>query len=211
MASSLLLGIDTALGGLSLSLCRDRQEIAAIRHTMLNDQAAQLVPSIERVLLQAKVGYGEIDGVVVTVGPGGFTGVRIGLATARAIGLAARKAVLGVTTLDLMARSAPRGLASFLCALPAGREQVYVKGFGTTPYPDPQMIPIDSIVASGLPCMVTNQPWIQALPAGQVAGQHDPALNAYFACLAAQDRVNLTAPLPLYIRPPDAKPQIPLI
>jgi tRNA threonylcarbamoyladenosine biosynthesis protein TsaB len=211
MQSPLLLGIDTALGGLSLSLCRGDEEIAGIRHPTLNDQAAQLVPSIEAILREAGRSYADLDGIAVTVGPGGFTGVRIGLATARAVGFAAGKPVHGVTTLALMAPSAPAGLTHFLCALPAGREQVYVQGFGGAPYAEPVMVPIEEIVATGLPCVVTEQPWTDALPKDRIAAMHDPARHAYLACCAVSRHEGLAAPLPLYIRPPDAKPQAPLV
>lgn len=215
MVAPLLLGIDTALGGLSISLCRGEEEIAGARHPMLNDQAAQLVPMIEAVLAHAGTKYAALDGIVVTVGPGGFTGVRIGLSTARALGFAASKPVHGVTTLALMAMRAPIQAASFLCALPAGREQVYVQSFGDgLPYPEPVMAPIEEIVslaANGTLCIVTDQPWTNALPAESVRIIYDPAENAYLACqYYSAHPTEAAEALPLYIRPPDAKPQTPL-
>ena len=205
----LLLGIDTALGGLSLSLCRGGEEIAGIRQPQLNDQAAQLVPCIEALLVETKLGYVDLDGIAVTVGPGGFTGVRIGLATARAIGFAAGKPVQGVTTLSLMAMCAPVGMERFLCALPAGREMVYAQGFGGAPWAEPQMVPIAEFAAQPFPFIITAQPWTDALPADAVRILHDPADNALFACRYVSEFGGV-APLPLYIRPPDAKPQAPL-
>lgn len=214
-AHPLLLGIDTALGGLSLSLSRGDQELYGIRHPALNDQAAQLIPCIETVLHEANITYAELDGIAVTVGPGGFTGVRIGLATARALGFAAAKPVYGCTTLALMAYSAPAEAASFLCALPAGRDQVYVQSFGQNSlYAEPAMAAIEDIVKlaeSGVPCVITDQPWIEALPAACETFMHDPAYHAKWACRYVAEHSEHSLPaLPIYLRPPDAKPQTPL-
>jgi tRNA threonylcarbamoyl adenosine modification protein YeaZ len=215
MVAPLLLGIDTALGGLSISLCRGEEEIAGARHPVLNDQAAQLIPMIETVLAQGGMHYESLDGIAVTVGPGGFTGVRIGLSAARAIGFAAGKPVHGVTTLALMAMRVPMQTAPFLCALPAGREQVYVQSFGDSlPYPEPVMVPIEEIVSlagGGTACIVTEQPWKDALPAATLRTLYDSAENAYLACQYIYFHPHKALPpLPLYIRPPDAKPQTPL-
>jgi tRNA threonylcarbamoyladenosine biosynthesis protein TsaB len=142
--------------------------------------------------------------------------VRIGLATARALGFAAAKPVRGITTLALMAQKATPNWRRFVCALPAGREQVYVQGFGEQPaFPEACMASIAEIAtlaAEGMPCVITEQPWIEALPAQSERLFHDTTENAYLACQWAWHTPQDTscAPLPLYIRPPDAKPQAPL-
>lgn len=214
MTTPLLLGIDTALGGLSLSLCRGEEEIAGLRRPEMNDQAALLVPSIEALLAEAGLSYAQLDGIAVTVGPGGFTGVRIGLATARAIGFAAGMPVHGVTTLGLMAHAAPPDATAYLCALPAGREMVYVQGFGETAhYPEPSLASfseVHALTSEGLPLVVTPHPWTDTLPPATRRFLHDPALNARLACQHILREGGGVPPLPLYIRPPDAKPQMPL-
>lgn len=76
-------------------------------------QAEILVPMIGRVMTQAGLAYNQLDRIAVTNGPGSFTGVRIGLSTARALALAANKPLIGVSTLGVLAATsdAPRVLA----------------------------------------------------------------------------------------------------
>ncbi len=100
-----VLAFDSALNGCSAALLdvtsgKCTSESAA----MERGQAEQLVPMIDRVLKQAGVAYMDVDLLAVTVGPGAFTGLRIGLSTARALGLALDKPVTGVTTLEVIAR-----------------------------------------------------------------------------------------------------------
>ncbi|MBY0355939.1 MAG: tRNA (adenosine(37)-N6)-threonylcarbamoyltransferase complex dimerization subunit type 1 TsaB [Rickettsiales bacterium] len=215
MMAPLYLGIDTALGGLSLCLWQDSREIQGIQQPQLNDQAAQLVPAIEALLNAARVPYSELSGIIVTVGPGGFTGVRIGLATARALGFAAGVPVMGVSTLQVMARTAPSDSATILCVLPAGRDQLYVQSFGEHAlYGEPTMVSVDTVRAlalNGMHLVITDQPWRAALPANTSFTMHDPTHNARLACQLANDgAAEMPEALPLYIRPPDAKPQTPL-
>ncbi len=83
-----------------------------------------LAPSIEGVLAEAAVGRGDLTGVVVGVGPGPFTGLRVGLVTARVIGMALTIPVHGVCSLDALAWAS--GLdGEFLVATDARRREVY--------------------------------------------------------------------------------------
>ncbi len=70
---------------------------------MQRGQAEVLVPMVQQVLAQADTDFPSIDMIAVTIGPGAFTGLRIGLSTAQAFGLALDKPVVGVTTLDVLA------------------------------------------------------------------------------------------------------------
>jgi tRNA threonylcarbamoyladenosine biosynthesis protein TsaB len=67
-----------------------------------------LIPMVERVLVAAALAFRDLDLIAVTVGPGAFTGLRVGLAAARGIALAADIPCIGVTTLEAIAAAVPR-------------------------------------------------------------------------------------------------------
>lgn len=98
-----ILAFDTAAGACSAALW-DGASIAAHRHEAMDrGHAEALMPMIEAVLAESGAAYGELGAVAVTVGPGSFTGMRVGLAAARGIALARALPLLGLTTLESIA------------------------------------------------------------------------------------------------------------
>ena len=88
---------------------------------------------IEEVVREAGITYGQLTLVAATIGPGGFTGVRIGLATARALGLACACPVMGVTTFEAAVAavdSRERDGRSLLALIESKRKELYVQVFG---------------------------------------------------------------------------------
>ena len=67
---------------------------------MSTGQAERLVPMIEAVMARANLRFEDLDLIAVTLGPGAFTGVRIGIATAEGLGLASGRPVLGLTSFE---------------------------------------------------------------------------------------------------------------
>jgi tRNA threonylcarbamoyladenosine biosynthesis protein TsaB len=96
-----VLAIDTALGACAVAVIEDGRTlpIAFDSEAMTTGHAEALMPMIERVMEQVDGGFASLERVAVSVGPGSFTGLRIGISAARAIGLAAGIPVVGVTTL----------------------------------------------------------------------------------------------------------------
>ncbi|MBY6242119.1 tRNA (adenosine(37)-N6)-threonylcarbamoyltransferase complex dimerization subunit type 1 TsaB [Methylosinus sp. Sm6] len=216
-----LLAIDTALP--AVSACVIDSDIAAPLSCesapMERGHAEALLPLLERVVA-AGGGFASIERVAVTVGPGSFTGIRIGLAAGQAIALALRAPIVGVSTLAALA--APHILEPFdgvvAAAIDARHGQVYVTAYG----PDGRTLltprrvgahealralgdgPL-KLVGSGAPLLAA-----EARASGVAAeiadarAAPDIALVARLGLAANPD----TAPArPLYLKAPDAKPQ----
>ena len=130
---SLVLAFDCAVSGLGIAVVRDGAHLAG-RAEGGRDQAARLLPAIETALGAAGVGRRDLSLIAVTIGPGSFTGVRVGLAAARglAVGLGVPLAGLATTSV-LLAQATPRGravvaaidsrLGDWFCAIAEGEEE----------------------------------------------------------------------------------------
>jgi tRNA threonylcarbamoyladenosine biosynthesis protein TsaB len=104
-----VLALDTAVTGCSVAFLDTETGVCLCRSVDTErGQAELLVPLIEEVAKSAQVPLSGLDRIAITTGPGSFTGVRIGLATARALGLALDIPVLGFTTLEILARQSGR-------------------------------------------------------------------------------------------------------
>lgn len=141
-ASRCVLVFDTALFGCSAGVYEaETGKITAQSKPMPRGQAEALVPMIGSVLEESGKTYADIDLIGVTAGPGAFTGIRIGLATARALGLALDKPVIGVSTFDGLALhyhldSEPLKDESLLVLLDTKRKDYYAAFYG----PDCKML-----------------------------------------------------------------------
>ena len=216
-----LLAFDTSLAACSVALWRDGSIAASVSLPMVKGQAEALVPLILRVCADAGTELSDVNAVGVTRGPGTFTGVRIGLATARGLGLANACPVIGVSTLVAIAATAalPPELGDTLVVQDARRGEVYVElidgasGVGGSP----MVLALDNLAAtflarplqlvgSGAALAASRLTGNVALAAGTVLP--DPARVAALA--AAQLEVDgagvfAVPPRPLYLRAPDAK------
>ncbi|ACK51815.1 peptidase M22 glycoprotease [Methylocella silvestris BL2] len=100
-----ILAIDTALQAVSACVIDDEDPDFESLETIAMERghAEALLPLVDRVMARVEGGFSELGRVSVTVGPGSFTGLRVGLAAARAIGLACEIPVVGVSTLAALA------------------------------------------------------------------------------------------------------------
>jgi len=100
-----VLAIDTSLPAVSICIYDGDAQQAVVRETlpMQKGHAEALMPMIERLAARSPGGLGSLDRVAVTVGPGSFTGIRIGVAAARGIALACGIEAVGVSTLAALA------------------------------------------------------------------------------------------------------------
>lgn len=105
-----ILGIDTATDVLGVALTEDRELISEIRSNIKRAHAEKLLSAIDKVLSEINLKPGELDGIAISIGPGSFTGLRIGLAAVKGLAFAADLPVVSVPTLDalvLQARFCP--------------------------------------------------------------------------------------------------------
>jgi tRNA threonylcarbamoyl adenosine modification protein YeaZ len=217
-----ILAIDTALPACSACvLDSDAAEpISSETLPMARGHAEALLPLLERVVAHAEGGFAVLDRVAVTVGPGSFTGIRVGLSAARAIAMARRIPVAGVSTLAALA--APVILdgeaAIVVAAIDALHGSVYVTGYGSggrtilSPRHSPVRDAVRAlgagplrITGSGAP-MLAIEAWSMGLKA-EVVGERIAPDIAYVARLGlAADPASAPA-RPLYLKAPDVKPQ----
>src|SRR5947207_9222147 len=127
-----VLAIDTALESCSAAvLDTENGGVASESLPMVRGHAEALMPLIGSVMKQAAMAFSELDRIAVTTGPGSFTGLRVGIAAARGIALAAAKPAVGLSTLSTLA--APHVTARsdhvIIAAIDGRNEQVYFQVF----------------------------------------------------------------------------------
>lgn len=221
-----LLAIDTSNTVSSIALLDGNTLAYQYHDTMPSKQAEHLFPLIESAFRTTGYNYQALDAIAVTVGPGSFTGIRIGLAAARGIALATKLPVIGVTALEAAAWVAQQD-ASYkagtpvLAALDARRNEVYAQVFLSPLQPISGAV----LIAYGevLPLLPAKEIFLTGSGADLVAPilqQHsvphtkgadtspcDAVGVAHVAALKFPGQNPNIVPSPFYIRKPDAKPQ----
>lgn len=217
-----VLAIDTALGQCAACLLdtNDPEPIAAEAIRMDRGHAEALLPLIDRVVSRVEGGFATIDEVAVTIGPGSFTGLRVGIAAARAIGVAVGCTVVGVTTLSALMAPLLEGATAGLivAAIDARGGRIYGQALaasGRVIVP-PGLLTIREVVralgsgpvvavGSGAAALVQ-----EALSVGVEARRHpgsDLPDLAWVARLAAAADPEEALPRPFYLAAPGATPQ----
>lgn len=103
---ALILNIDTATNYAGVCISKDAAVIAIRSHQYQRDHASFLQPAIEEILIEANINLNEIEAVAVTGGPGSYTGIRVGLASAKGICYALDKPLIILNTLAIIAQAA---------------------------------------------------------------------------------------------------------
>ncbi|MFF1687508.1 MULTISPECIES: tRNA (adenosine(37)-N6)-threonylcarbamoyltransferase complex dimerization subunit type 1 TsaB [unclassified Streptomyces] len=208
----LLLALDTATPAVTVALHDGSSVVAASSQVDARRHGELLLPAVDRVLAEAGVRLDAVTGVVVGVGPGPYTGLRVGLMTADTFGLALGVPVHGLCTLDGLAYAAEDASLDgpFVVATDARRKEVY-----WARYEDPRTRVTDPAVDR--PADIAEQvAGLPAVGAGAVlypdtfpdARAPENVSAAALASLAAEKLAageQLDAPRPLYLRRPDAQ------
>jgi tRNA threonylcarbamoyl adenosine modification protein YeaZ len=215
-----ILAIDTALPAISACVLDEGTESPESIETIAMERghAEALLPLIERVMARVEGGFASLDRVAVTVGPGSFTGLRVGIAAARAIGVACKVPVIGVSTLAALAApwilEQKPGLVAV--AIDARHGNVYFAAFG----PDgratsaPRVLPPREAVRSlgAGPVRLAGSGAallaIEASAAGteiEIAREYTGLNIVFVAKLGLLADPALAPPRPLYLKAPDAK------
>lgn len=126
-----VLAIDSALTACSVAVLVDGRLAAHRFEPMARGHAERLLPMVREAVAEARLGFADFDLFAVTVGPGHFTGLRVGLAAAQGLALAWGRPLAGVTTLEAVAVAAavPAGGRPLVVALESKREDLYVQVF----------------------------------------------------------------------------------
>lgn len=235
-----ILAIDTAWAACSVAVtctagpaaASEHQSNAVARHEpMTTGHAERLFPMVREVMAEAGLAFRDLDAVAVTVGPGSFTGVRVGIAAARGLALATKLPTLGATSLAPLARLAAKqrhsdgladtSIAGITVVQDARRGNVFVQTFdanGQTPLTDAALVAVDELPTFALPetahiltgsasdMLRDAKPGTSfSLVSAETANGVD---SATALALTEVDLLEMSPIKPLYLRPPDAKAQV---
>nr|WP_202539422.1 tRNA (adenosine(37)-N6)-threonylcarbamoyltransferase complex dimerization subunit type 1 TsaB [Streptomyces sp. SID8379] len=206
-----MLALDTATPAVTVALHDGSSVVAESSQVDARRHGELLLPAVDRVLTDAGVKLDAVTGIVVGVGPGPYTGLRVGLMTADTFGLALGVPVLGVCTLDGLAYEAEGSVdGPFVVATDARRKEVYWARFDNprtrvTEAAVDRPADIAEAVA-GLPAVGAGARLYPDTFPDARGPEHVSA--AALAALAAEKLAageELLEPRPLYLRRPDAQ------
>ncbi len=224
-----ILALDTSTAACSAALWRDGALAAKCFEILDRGHAEHLMPMIEKVMTDAGDAPSDLDLVATTVGPGAFTGLRLGLAAARALAMAANVPCLGLTTTETLVAALPQRIAGpspeeiVAAVLDTKRGDLYAEVFDSDDEPTrgPAAIATDRLAGFlrdgvGEPGNCTLVGDAQALGAAVLreAGwavretevvRPDAAVLAQLAAARWRPGDTPPRPVPLYLRPPDAE------
>lgn len=209
---SLLLALDASGAAISVAIVRDGELLAHHHEALARGHAERLPPALASTLAAAGTAPAALDAIAVTVGPGSFTGIRVGLAAARGLGFALGRPVLGITTLEAVAHGldeATRGGRPVLALIDSKRADVFAQRFAAdlAPLEAPQAVPIASIGDLATPPLVVTGDAAALLSprAGVLLAPAAPDARIVAALAASRWARGEEMPaVPLYLRPPDA-------
>lgn len=219
-----VLALDTCADQCAAAILTDSGAVFCHSKEMTRGHAEAIPAIVASVLEQASLAYGNLTQLVVTVGPGSFSGVRVGLSLARGLAVVLEIPVLGISSLQAIAESqakssVPRGS---LVAIDARRGEVYFQAFNADKKAlcQPMALPVEAaydsvcemidtsitdyrLIGGGAELLARSNPEFEAILDRDAATQPDLehlcrlSVDLDPACYIAK---------PIYVRPPDAKP-----
>ena len=213
-----LLAIDTALEDCAVGVVGGVCEVFASQ-TIGRGHAERLMGMIADAMAEAGLAFGDLDRIAVTVGPGSFTGLRVGIAAARGLALVTGAPAVGIGTLAIHAETARHevGNVPVLAVLAASRGEIYGQGFAADGSPEspPEAAPAETFARRIAANTLIAGSGAAAL--AKILGDEARARTVHERSapdIASLCRLGAAAPAsgepprPLYLRPPDAKPQL---
>jgi tRNA threonylcarbamoyladenosine biosynthesis protein TsaB len=205
----LVLGLDTCLATCSVAVLDDGAVRGFASESMARGHQERLAPMAREVMAQAGLGFDALDRIGVTVGPGSFTGLRVGVAFAKGLSLALARPAVGIGTLEAMAA----GLDGLVFpAIDARRGQLYLQAFE-----DGRALMAPDALTAGdaaarLAELSQGRPFALAGSGARLLADLSPAARIVEAegcdarAVARLAAARRPSPLkPLYLRAPDAK------
>ena len=210
----LILALDTSMAACSVCVYDARSGLVlASRHAFMDrGQAEALAPMVQETMGLAGVAFKDLARIAVTTGPGTFTGVRIGLAMARGLGVALNIPMTGINSLAAIACNETAGDLPIVVAVDARANEIYFASYDASGH---------ELIASAIVALTEVQKLLPTHPVKMLGTAADLLLDkqhvrsdagdlpiaANFVKLAARIPANPAPPEPLYLRPPDVKPQ----
>jgi tRNA threonylcarbamoyladenosine biosynthesis protein TsaB len=218
-----VLAIDTALGVCAAAVYDATlgQTLSVQSFAMSRGHAEVLMPLVERVMYDAGIRFDDLDRIITTVGPGSFTGLRVGISAARGIALASGKPAVGVSTLDGLAapHTSETETVPVVAAIDASHGNLYLKmvGAGGRVLVAPRIASLEEairavaiglvrIIGSGAGLLASRWPSPEVPIPLLVDARPAPDI-VWIARLGAKADPAKGSPRPLYLRAPDARPQ----
>lgn len=218
-----ILAIDTALDACQAAVfdSHDEKLLAILSHEMQRGHAEALIPVIDNVMKAAGVDFADLDRIATTVGPGSYTGLRVGISAAKGIALATNKPTVGITT--LAALSAPLiaddAAVPVVAAIDARHGNLYfhMAGAGQRVLLSPRVAPLEEAILTvssgpvrftGPAAALLASKWPRSTGTAPVSVdvRTKPSIEwvARLGVLAEPIRAPAK---PLYLRAPDVTPQ----
>jgi tRNA threonylcarbamoyladenosine biosynthesis protein TsaB len=217
-----VLAIDTALGACAAAIYDAGlgETLAAQSEAMERGHAEAIVPMVARVIEDSRVDFEDIDRIVTTIGPGSFTGLRVGISAARGFGLVCGRPVVGVSTLDALAAPyvTDTETVPIVAAIDARHGNFYLQmlGAGGRKLIPPRVMHISEVIRSvaiglvriiGSGANLIAGQWPTATIPSPLLVDPRPSPDIVWIARLGAKLDPVTSPArPLYLRSPDAKP-----
>jgi tRNA threonylcarbamoyladenosine biosynthesis protein TsaB len=201
----IILGIESATARAGVAIGTDDGVVATVEVTRGPRHAEILVPSIQFACEQAGIVLADVDVIAVDIGPGLFTGLRVGIATANGLAQALRRPMVGVCSLDALAHPMRHAASDIVCVIDARRKEVYAARYGVADGKlkrtmEPTVLPPDELLSQ-----VGDALLVGDTLAEQGARFALPSAATVVELARGQAPVNPSAIAPLYLRKSDAE------
>ncbi|WP_417806721.1 tRNA (adenosine(37)-N6)-threonylcarbamoyltransferase complex dimerization subunit type 1 TsaB [Thioclava sp.] len=207
MREPLILGFDTSAAHCAAALLCGKQCLAARQEEMTRGQAERLMPLLEDLLSEAGANWRDLARIGVGIGPGNFTGVRIGVSAARGLALSLKIPAIGVSSLEAAAHASQ---GPVLAAIAAPRARGYFEGYRLARPVELQLCEIAELPVDwaepGLTCIGSAAEDAAAALGATVSPAAFPPAEGIARIAALRELIPGLRPAPLYLQPADAAP-----